>query len=311
MSDYFLLLEISPDATKDEIKAAFMKQALRWHPDKAETEEQREVHTKRYEDLQQAYKILSNDETRQMYKDSQQNTFLDFKKEGRDLGYGETKEYRVKNEETGQTTFDLESFNKAFAQSEHGTVAQTLMEQTCPINQSDINSFLTERQNTDLAFAREHDVLNEQGDFNPAMFNAMFNHLKETNGLGTGLTEYTGDVQGTIGGLMEADANLTGVLNMGSMNLNAHNDLSFEGFTVPSQAVDMSQISVNERTEATLTQAEIDSRVAKVMQDRNALLQLKPEDFVRQATEIEQMYGGLFSEMNVVEPEGLEAPTTN
>ena len=32
--NYYAILNITQNATKDEIKAAFKKQAIKWHPDK-------------------------------------------------------------------------------------------------------------------------------------------------------------------------------------------------------------------------------------------------------------------------------------
>ena len=75
--DYFELLEVTKDSTKDEIKKSFMAKALVYHPDKAKTDVQRNIHTRLYTDLQEAYRILTNDEARKQYMDANQPTQMD------------------------------------------------------------------------------------------------------------------------------------------------------------------------------------------------------------------------------------------
>ncbi len=62
--DYYEVLEVSKSASKDEIKKAYRKQALKFHPDKnpgnAEAEE-------KFKEAAEAYEVLSNDEKRQRY----------------------------------------------------------------------------------------------------------------------------------------------------------------------------------------------------------------------------------------------------
>ena len=41
--DYYKLLEIPPDANDYDLKKAYRRAALRWHPDKAPTEERAEA----------------------------------------------------------------------------------------------------------------------------------------------------------------------------------------------------------------------------------------------------------------------------
>ena len=52
----YRLLDIKPTSTKTEIKTAYRKQALLWHPDKNPTDDKAEA---RFKDLQEAYDVLS------------------------------------------------------------------------------------------------------------------------------------------------------------------------------------------------------------------------------------------------------------
>lgn len=56
-------LGISPTATQDEIKKAYRKAALKWHPDKNKSPQAAE----KFKDCSQAYEILSDPEKRQTY----------------------------------------------------------------------------------------------------------------------------------------------------------------------------------------------------------------------------------------------------
>lgn len=55
--DYYALLEVSEDATADEIRRSFRKLALKHHPDK--NYDDVEAATKRFASIQQAYEVRS------------------------------------------------------------------------------------------------------------------------------------------------------------------------------------------------------------------------------------------------------------
>jgi len=61
--DYYEILGVSRDATKQEIKKAYRKLALKYHPDKNPSKEAEE----KFKEISEAYAVLYDDEKRKMY----------------------------------------------------------------------------------------------------------------------------------------------------------------------------------------------------------------------------------------------------
>lgn len=62
--DYYEILEVSKNATKDEIKKAYRKKAIQFHPDKNPNNKEAE---EKFKEAAEAYEVLSNDEKRRKY----------------------------------------------------------------------------------------------------------------------------------------------------------------------------------------------------------------------------------------------------
>ncbi|TVU01920.1 hypothetical protein EJB05_52567 [Eragrostis curvula] len=66
--DYYAVLGVSRSASASEIRAAYLKLAMKWHPDKRGKEEADDAEaTARFQEIQQAYKVLSDPTKRDMY----------------------------------------------------------------------------------------------------------------------------------------------------------------------------------------------------------------------------------------------------
>lgn len=63
--DYYSTLGISKTASADEIKKAYRKQALEWHPDKHT--ENKETAEKKFKEINEAYQVLSNPQKKSTY----------------------------------------------------------------------------------------------------------------------------------------------------------------------------------------------------------------------------------------------------
>jgi curved DNA-binding protein len=62
--DYYQLLGVSKKASKEEIKKAFRKLAMKYHPDKNKDNKEAE---EKFKKINEAYAVLSNDEKRKQY----------------------------------------------------------------------------------------------------------------------------------------------------------------------------------------------------------------------------------------------------
>ncbi len=62
--DYYKLLGVAKNATKDELKKAFRKLAMKYHPDKNADDKAAE---EKFKKINEAYAVLSNDEKRKQY----------------------------------------------------------------------------------------------------------------------------------------------------------------------------------------------------------------------------------------------------
>jgi molecular chaperone DnaJ len=64
MADYYEILDVSKSASADEIKKAYRKKALQFHPDKNPGNKEAESH---FKEISEAYEVLSDDKKRQLY----------------------------------------------------------------------------------------------------------------------------------------------------------------------------------------------------------------------------------------------------
>lgn len=70
MKDYYYFLGISPDASEEDIKKAYRKLSLKYHPDKNDNDD---FFAGRFREIQEAYEILSDSVTRHSYDQNLEN----------------------------------------------------------------------------------------------------------------------------------------------------------------------------------------------------------------------------------------------
>ena len=66
--DYYQILGIDRNASQDEIKKAYRKLALKYHPDRnSESEQSKKIAQRKFEDVSDAYSVLSDPKKKQMF----------------------------------------------------------------------------------------------------------------------------------------------------------------------------------------------------------------------------------------------------
>jgi len=73
MVDYYRVLEVSKNATTADIKKAYRRLALKWHPDK--NPDNQDDATKKFKEISEAYEVLADDKRRRNFDQNTQNTF--------------------------------------------------------------------------------------------------------------------------------------------------------------------------------------------------------------------------------------------
>lgn len=71
MLDYYKILEVSKNATLEEIKKAYKKLALKFHPDKNKSPDAEE----KFKKISEAYQVLSDPQKRRTYDNSSGASF--------------------------------------------------------------------------------------------------------------------------------------------------------------------------------------------------------------------------------------------
>jgi len=65
--DYYAMLGLKRSAKEKDIKKSYRKLALKWHPDKHSTEEDKAKAQKKFQEVAEAYEVLSDPEKRRIY----------------------------------------------------------------------------------------------------------------------------------------------------------------------------------------------------------------------------------------------------
>ncbi|XP_052902823.1 dnaJ homolog subfamily B member 6-A isoform X2 [Anopheles moucheti] len=112
MVDYYKVLEVSRTASEAEIKKAYKKLALRWHPDK--NPDNPEESNRRFKEISEAYEVLSDEKKRRIYDQYGKDGLIN---NGSDR-YHQSTRHRRHNGSSGMDDFEFFGFPFTFRDPE-------------------------------------------------------------------------------------------------------------------------------------------------------------------------------------------------
>ncbi|SFA80237.1 J domain-containing protein [Clostridium frigidicarnis] len=104
MKDYYKILELNKDASKDDIKSAFRKLAKKYHPD---TNVDDKTLSAKFQEINEAYGVLRDEKSRKEYDEKLNNQSNNFKKSNK------TKQ-KTNNSNSSDMKSTMENLNKSF-----------------------------------------------------------------------------------------------------------------------------------------------------------------------------------------------------
>ena len=113
-SDYYKILGINKSAKPEEIKKAYRKLALKWHPDKNQkNKSQAKIAEENFKKIGEAYEILSDKSKRKQYDMYGKDSFINGMSDANSYNYGDfiPKGGRVFNMNNGNVKFSTFTFS--------------------------------------------------------------------------------------------------------------------------------------------------------------------------------------------------------
>ena len=312
--DMFKILDVTRESSKEDIRNAFMKKALKYHPDKA-PEGKKERYEQIYADIQKAYKILMNDKARAQYVEASQKTADELKNTKRDIHYKKTKKYTKINKE-GAREFDKDTFHTDFDSTRVAGDAEEYVKLNKKYDKG--NTKVTESE-IDL-LKKQRDL--ERDEFKPAQifevgskfdkdaFNRAFDHMKRNNPSSTDMQPYDGEPVGMFSGS-------TGLTELSGLNLqqgtnfsgaNMDNMVTGSGYNPKIGELNLTEFTSSDsywKPEAENYKTMMD-KIEAVKKDRERLYNLGENEYINKPSEIEQQYSELF-QINQQALEGIES----
>lgn len=108
MKDYYKVLNVSTDATKDEIKKAFRSLAKKYHPDRNANDKEA---LRKFQEVNEAYEVLSNEEARKQYDNKRKSGFKESSKAEENNKKNKSSNGNKKYEDKSES---MENLNKYF-----------------------------------------------------------------------------------------------------------------------------------------------------------------------------------------------------
>ena len=127
---YYRILKVDHNASQDDIKRAYRKGALRWHPDKNQNNQ--EEATRKFQDLQKAYEVLRDPAQRRTYDSSHNRSYSSWRHENRTAGEQQSQQnrsHRNSSERTHSSPHSSRNRNNSDSYSYEDTDARSFTDE--------------------------------------------------------------------------------------------------------------------------------------------------------------------------------------